>query len=98
MKSSKQQNVKEIADEGFSLKASNCVFLVHEIGKIGFYINKVGMTPLSLKVKDVLNLKPPKTLGKSRSFVGSINHLHRFLPSAQIFVSSSRKAWLKVTK
>ena len=88
----------KLFNEGFSLKLSKCEFSVVETEWLGFKLNREGVTPVRSKVEDILNLKPPKTLGKLRSFVGSINHLQRFLPGCQTQVAEFKESMSKGNK
>ena len=82
-----EEAMKRIEAEGFSLKAKKCEFSVHEIDWLGYTISKSGVKPMHSKTEDILNLKPPNTLKKLRSFIGSINSVSKFLPKSQELVA-----------
>ena len=72
--------------------------LVVETEWLGFKLNREGVKPVRSKVEDIFNLKPPKTLEKIRSFVGSINHLQHFLPGCQAHVAEFKYSMSKGNK
>ena len=64
--------LKKLDAENLALKLSKCEFFKQE----------VGVTPKITKTEAVVNLNPPKSLKQLRSFLGSINHLAKFIPNA----------------
>ena len=64
------------------MKFKKCEFCVHKIIWLGYELSKTGVKPTHSKIEDILQPKPPKSLTKLRSFIGSINHLGRFIQDA----------------
>ena len=92
------ETLKKIDLEGFSLKLSKCEFSVKEIEWLGFDIDREGVRPKRSKIQDIMNLKPPKTLRKLRSFIGSVNHLGNFIGGAQKLVAEFKESLSKGNK
>merc|ERR1711894_523373 len=82
-----EEVLKRILEEGFSLKLSNCEFSKKSIEWLGYFIDRNGYKPLHSKVQDILALTTPKSLTKLISFIGSINHLQKFIKGANDLVA-----------
>ena len=82
-----EEVLKGILEEGFSLKLSKCEFSKKSIEWLGYFIDRNGYKPLHSKVQDILALTLPKSLTKLRSFIGSINHLQKFIKGANDLVA-----------
>ena len=49
---------------------------------MGHHLSEAGVKPKITKTEAAVNLNPPKSLKQLRSFLGSINHLAKFIPNA----------------
>ena len=67
-------------EEGWALKLSKCGFSVNQLTWLGYDINEDGYSPKFSKIEAIQALKPPRTLKHLRSFMGTLNHLQRFIP------------------
>ena len=65
--------------EVWALKLSKCEFSVNQLTWLGYDINENGYSPKFLKIEAIQSLKPPRTLKQLRSFMGTLNHLQRFI-------------------
>ena len=68
--------------KNLSLKLSKCEFFKTEVNWLGHKLSEGGVTPKITKTEDILKLEHPKSLKQLRSFLGSINHLSKFIPNA----------------
>ena len=66
--------------ERWALKLSECEFSVNQLTWLGYDINEDGYSPKFSKIQAIQSLKPPRTLKQLRSFMGTLNHLQRFIP------------------
>ena len=93
-----EETIKAIDDEGLSLKATKCQFSVKEIEWLGYKISKEGIEPIHSKIQDIANLLAPTSLTQLRSFVGSINHLCRFIKDSQMYIAVFKDSLKKDNK
>ena len=76
-------NVLEKLDkENLALKLSKCKFFRNEVSWLGHKLSLDGISPKITKTEAILKLSPPTPLKQLRSFLGSINHLAKFIPNA----------------
>ena len=68
--------------ENLSLKLSKCELFKTEVNWLGHKLSESGVTPKITKTEAILKLEHPKSLKQLRSFLGSINHLSKFIPNA----------------
>ena len=68
--------------ENLSLKLSKCEFFKTEVNWLGNKLSESGVTPKITKTEAKLKLEHPRSLKQLRSFLGSINHLSKFIPNA----------------
>ena len=66
-------------EEGWALKLSKCEFSVNKLVWLGYEIDENGYAPKFSKIEAIKSLMPPKTLKQLRSFMGTLNHLQRFI-------------------
>ena len=59
--------------EGWALKLSKCEFTVNQLTWLGYDINENGYSPKFSKIEAIQSLK------QLRSFMGTLNHLQRFI-------------------
>ena len=75
-------NVLEKLDkENLALKLLKCEFFQNEANWLGHKLLLDGISPKK-KTEAILKLSPPTSLKQLRSFLGSINHLAKFIPNA----------------
>ena len=74
--------LKKLDAENLALKLSKCEFFKQEVNWLGHHLSEAGIRPKITKTEAVVNLNPPKSLKQLRSFLGSINHLAKFIPNA----------------
>ena len=74
--------LKKLDDENLALKISKCEFFKQQVNWLGHHLSESGVSPKFTKTEAILNLTPPKLLKQLRSFLGSINHLAKFIPNA----------------
>ena len=62
------------------MKLSKCEFSVNKLVWLWYEIDENGYAPKFSKIEAIKSLMPPKTLKQLRSFMGTLNHLQRFIP------------------
>ena len=65
-----------------ALKLSKCEFFQNEVGWLGHKLSLVGISTKITKTVAILKPSPLTSLKQLRSFLGSINHLSKFIPNA----------------
>ena len=73
--------LKKLDDENLALKLTKCELFQTEVNWLGHKPTPSGITPKVTKTEAILNLQHPKSLKQLRSFMGSINHLSKFIPN-----------------
>ena len=63
-----------------AIKLSKCEISVNQLTWLEYDINEDGYSPKFSKIDAIQSLKPPRTLKQLRSFMGTLNHLQRFIP------------------
>ena len=61
-----------------------------QVDWLGHHLSASGVSPKFLKTEAVISLNPPKSLKQLRSFLGSINHLAKFIPHAASLIEKLR--------
>ena len=74
--------LQKLDDENLALKISKCEFFQPAVNWLGHNLSIHGIITKITKTEAIANLKPPKSLKQLRSFMGSINHLSKFIPNA----------------
>ena len=77
-----REALKRLDNENLALKVAKCEFFQSEVNSLGHKLSPTGIIPKITKTEAILNLHPPKSLKQLRSFLGSINHLSKFIPNA----------------
>ena len=72
--------MNRLDEEGWALKLSKCEFSVNKLVWLGYEIDENGYASKFSKTEAIKSLLPPKTLKQLRSFMGTLNHLQRFIP------------------
>ena len=67
-------------EEVLALKLSKCKFAVDKLDWLGFEIHSSTYAPKFSKIEAVRSVKAPRTLKQLRSFMGTLNHLQKFMP------------------
>ena len=80
----------ELDKENLALKLSKCEFFQQEVNWLGHKLSMDGISPKITKTEAILKLSPPTSLKQLRSFLGSINHLAKFIPNAATLTEKLR--------
>ena len=72
--------MQRLNEEGWALKLSKYEFSVNKLIWLGYEIDESDYAPKFSKNEAIKTLLPPKTLKQLRSFMGTPNHLQRFIP------------------
>ena len=67
-------------EEGLALKLSKCEFAVDKLDWLGFEIHFSGYASKFSKIELVRNLEAARKLKQLRSFMGTLNHIQKFMP------------------
>ena len=62
------------------INLNKCVFCEKEVKFLGHFISGDGVRPLPTRLETITNFPLPKTTSQLRSFLGTINYCHRFIP------------------
>lgn len=68
-------------DHNIKLNELKCRFKLTEIDLMGFLINKNGVQVSEDKLEAVKKLKPPSNVNETRSFVGFVQFMRKFIPN-----------------
>ena len=74
--------LQKLDDENLALKITKCEFFQSSVNWLGHNLSVHGTIPKITKTEAIANLQLPKSLKQLRSFMGSINHLSKFIPNA----------------
>ena len=74
--------LQKLDDKNLALKITKCEFFQSSVNWLGHNLSLHGIIPKITKTEVIANLQPPKSLKQLRSFMGSINHLSKFIPNA----------------
>ena len=74
--------LRKLDVEILASKTSKCEFFKQEVNWSGHHLSEAGVSPKFTKTEAIINVNPPKLLKQLRSFLGSINHLAKFIPNA----------------
>ena len=66
---------------GLTLKKSKCVFTAESEEYLGHVIDKNGLHPSPWNVQAIKQAPPPTNVTELKSFLGSVNYYHKFLPN-----------------
>ena len=73
---------QRLTNHGLVVNTAKCQFGSPEIDFLGHHVNEQGITPLPIRVKDILGFPQPATKKKLQEFLGMVNFYHRFIPHA----------------
>ena len=65
--------LQRLQEAGLKVNAEKSFFGRTETDYLGFHVCRKGIRPLNHKVSAILNIAPPTTIKKVRSFVGMVN-------------------------
>ena len=82
--------MSRLDEEGWALKLSKCEFSLNKLVWLGYEIDENGYAPKFSKIEAIKSLLPPKTLKQLRSFMGTLNHLQRFIPDLHKYTVAFR--------
>ena len=82
--------LKKLDNENLALKLEKCKFFQTEVNWLGHKFTPESITPKVTKTEAILRLQHPKSLKQLRSFMGSINHLSKFIPNAASLIDQFR--------
>ena len=74
--------LQKLDDKNLALKITKCEFFQSSVNWLGHNLSVHGIIPKITKTEAFANLQPPRSLKQLRSFMGSINHLSKFIPNA----------------
>ena len=82
--------LEKLEKENLALKLLKCEFFQQEVNWLGHQLSLEGISPKITKTEAILKLSPPTSLKQLRSFLGSINHLAKFIPNAATLTEKLR--------
>ena len=82
------ESVFQIFNEyGLKLNSEKCSFFKSEVKFLGHQISFKGIRPLPQRAETLSKFTLPKTVTQLRSFLGTINYCHRFIPHLSEMIS-----------
>ena len=76
-----QTILEKIGAENLAKSLDKCKFACKQVEWLGYTINSECIKPLIKKTEAIEKLSPPKTLKQLKNFMGSIDHLTRYIPN-----------------
>ena len=67
--------------ENLAISLQKCELAVTENTWLEYKINPDGIIQTKRKTEAIIKMEPPETLKQLRSLMGSIHHLHKFIPN-----------------
>ena len=74
--------LQKLDDKNLALRITKGDFFQPSVNWLGHNLSAEGIIPKTTKTEAIANLQPTKSLKQFRSFMGSINHLSKFIPNA----------------
>ena len=87
------EELKRFDDDNLALEISKCEFFKTEAHWLGHKLSPSGTT--QKKTKTETKIEPAKMLKQLRSFMGSINHLSKFVSNAASLTDKLRPLYMK---
>ena len=86
-----KQHLTQILDvlneNNLQLNIDKCSFFQKEVQFLGHFISREGIRPLPSRLDAIRNFPLPKTVTELRSFLGTVNYCHKFIPNISDIVS-----------
>ena len=82
--------LEKLEKENSALKLSKCELFQQEVNWLVHKLSLEGISPKIIKTEAILKLSPPISLKQLRSFLGSINHLAKFIQNAATLTEKLR--------
>ena len=88
---------------GIRLRKEKCAFMMESVEYLGFRISREGLSPLTSKVRAIVEAPGPTDIQQLRSYLGMLNYYGRFIPDLStvlhpmnaLLQSNSRWSWTK---
>ena len=74
--------LQRLDEYGLTINVRKCQFFKEELTFLGHLITPQGSKPVPEKVEAITNLKPPKTLGSLKSFLGMTHFYNKYIKNA----------------
>jgi len=71
--------LSSLENAGLRLRKDKCEFMKDEVTYLGHRINKTGTTPVSEKVKAIVNFQVPGNVTQLKAFLGLLNYYGQYL-------------------
>ena len=68
-------------DQNLQINTDKCFFFEDEVRFLGHLVSSKGVRPLPHRAEIISKFPLPKTVSQLRSFLGTINYCHRFIPN-----------------
>ena len=72
---------------GVRLKPNKCAFMLPSVDYLGHRISSEGLQPTEDKVRAIKEAPAPTSVTQLKSFLGSVNYYHRFMPNLSSVLS-----------
>lgn len=73
--------LNRLANVGLTVKNEKCSFFQNRVSYLGFIIDRNGLHKSPDKVDAIRRIGRPRNVKQLRSFIGSVNYYHRFIPN-----------------
>ncbi len=90
--------LEKLQNKGYRASFEKSKFFEKEVDWRGFRLNEEGIKPRISRTEAIAKIKPPKTLTKIRSFLGSIQYLMKNIPNLTAETAPLRSLLQKNTK
>lgn len=74
--------LQKLHDNNLLINMGKCEFFSEEVQFLGHLISSKGVRPIPARLEAISLIKLPKTVTNLRSFLGTVNFYHRFIPDA----------------
>lgn len=72
---------RKLHDMNVALNDSKCIYGVTELKFLGHILSADGVKPDTDKLESIRNFREPKTAEETRSFLGLVNYVGKFIPN-----------------
>ena len=73
--------IHRLEKQGYKCKLEKSEFMKDLVVYLGHTVSKDGTSPVKSKVKDMVNMKPPKDVDELVSFLSGVNYYRRYIPN-----------------